>query len=288
MNWEDKSKDMASEARGFIKDIWSWRTRRKEFYNSVAWRRKRRIVRNRDHRIDVWYYILTGEIRESEIVHHIVSIADDFDMRLETENLVSLSKDSHGTVESIYNLGAEHKRKCQELLRRAVKLLPYLVDIEDTRKDFSKEFRDMSAEARKLINDVQSEEKKMDNYMSRNRKKDGTPYIKEFYKSRRWESIQCRVLNRDYRIDVWKYIKTGKAEFCDNPVIFAIVPLMENFDLREDVGNFVTVSQESAEELKEMYLLSPVDRAYAENLLRQAVKELEYLLNVNTDEDWCA
>ena len=63
-----------------------------------------------------------GDIISAEEVHHIVSLRDDWDKRLDVSNLIPLSHVVHMRVEAAYRCGRGSKSRMQaelfELLRK--------------------------------------------------------------------------------------------------------------------------------------------------------------------------
>ena len=51
-------------------------------------------------------------------MHHIVPITEDWGARLDPQNLITLSKESHGYIESMYGTEKEEetKRKLREII----------------------------------------------------------------------------------------------------------------------------------------------------------------------------
>lgn len=128
----ERAADFKAEIDDLMRDVYSWDKQRSQFYGSSAWTKTSKITRERDHEIDVWHWIKTGEIVYNGcMVHHIEPIADNWDRRLDLDNLISISYSSHGEIDRIYAQGPDHKKRAQELMFRAVNELEYLANIED-------------------------------------------------------------------------------------------------------------------------------------------------------------
>ena len=56
----------------------------------------------------------------AEDYHHVISIKDDWNKRLDEDNIIGLSHANHMTVEAKYRRSAKDKRKMQEELLRAL------------------------------------------------------------------------------------------------------------------------------------------------------------------------
>lgn len=116
----------------------------KSFYKTKAWRSTSNYVRLRDFKtdrlalflavtnkifdIDVFnkmknFLVLpNGMVRDLKsilIVHHIVPADEDASLLYDTNNLITLSKDTHELVHQIYK--TKNKKALQDLLREAVK-----------------------------------------------------------------------------------------------------------------------------------------------------------------------
>lgn len=79
----------------------------KAFYCSSAWTKKREEVLNMDENIDVYVYMTKGEIILADTVHHITPLRDDWSRRLDEENLMSLSHETHSKIERRYKSDKE-------------------------------------------------------------------------------------------------------------------------------------------------------------------------------------
>ena len=84
------------------------------FYNSDSWKRIRELAIQDTLAIDVIDYYKLGIIRQGERVHHIIELNEDFNKRLDRNNLIYLTERNHRIVHNEYNKG--NKIKMQELL----------------------------------------------------------------------------------------------------------------------------------------------------------------------------
>ena len=72
-----------------------------KFRHGNAWREKSKDIRARDKYLCVYCLKHDHVINNADIeVHHIVSISEDFDLRLEDSNLISLCRNHHEDAES--------------------------------------------------------------------------------------------------------------------------------------------------------------------------------------------
>lgn len=78
-------------------------TRIVKFRNTSAWKRKRHAIKERDKYLCVYcFYGCKGKRRlnGTELsVHHIVSLEEDFEQRLEDDNLITLCRYHHELAE---------------------------------------------------------------------------------------------------------------------------------------------------------------------------------------------
>lgn len=92
------------------------------FYDSVNWKRMREYIKNKYDGIDVYAYVLFGQVEQATLVHHIVEIEDDKSQALVERNLIPVSVSSHNLIHQAYNESESSKRAMQttlyECLRR--------------------------------------------------------------------------------------------------------------------------------------------------------------------------
>lgn len=92
------------------------------FYDSVNWKRMREYIKNKYDGIDVYAYVVFGQIEQATLVHHIVEIEDDKSQALVERNLIPVSISSHNLIHQAYNESESSKQAMQatlyECLRR--------------------------------------------------------------------------------------------------------------------------------------------------------------------------
>lgn len=96
-------------------------TKSKAFYDSAEWRLTREGILLLDKHVDVYMYIVKQEIVEAVSVHHIVPLREDWDLRCDPNNLISLSNETHSKIELIYKRSPEDKADIQNILKKALK-----------------------------------------------------------------------------------------------------------------------------------------------------------------------
>lgn len=74
-----------------------------DFYQSKEWELTRLKVLTLDKGIDVYIYMTTGDIVSADAVHHIDPLKDNWARRCDTDNLISLSNETHSMIERMYS-----------------------------------------------------------------------------------------------------------------------------------------------------------------------------------------
>lgn len=72
------------------------------FYQSKSWKRMRMQILDR-YGMDVWEAVKTGRQIPADTVHHITPLMDDWSRRLDPENLMPVSRQSHAEIERMYD-----------------------------------------------------------------------------------------------------------------------------------------------------------------------------------------
>lgn len=81
-------------------------------------KRARAMTISRDDGIDIWEYMKTGRVQPGNVVHHIVSVIDNPELKCTLSNLVTVSPQSHREIEKLYNKG--NKQLVQSILQGEV------------------------------------------------------------------------------------------------------------------------------------------------------------------------
>jgi len=118
-NYCDKHKvEIAAEHKQDYKNYKARRTDKREeaFYNTKSWDIVKDIAKSKTVYIDVYEYYIEGNIVQGDTVHHIVCVKDSWDSRLDTNNLIYLTLESHAIVHAKYNKSAKSKADTQRLL----------------------------------------------------------------------------------------------------------------------------------------------------------------------------
>lgn len=85
-----------------------------EFRNSSEWREMRKKIIERDGDTDQYVLHTTGALRPGFSVHHIIPLSERWDLRLDEHNLITLSTDTHASLE--YKYKTKYKTNIQQEL----------------------------------------------------------------------------------------------------------------------------------------------------------------------------
>ncbi|MDU1822392.1 HNH endonuclease [Clostridium sp.] len=89
---------------------------RQEFYNSTEWKNMRDLVIKKCFGIDIVEYYKTGQIIMGYTVHHIIELKEDWEKRLDINNLIYLSQENHVKIHKMMERSKEDKDKVIEML----------------------------------------------------------------------------------------------------------------------------------------------------------------------------
>lgn len=96
-------------------DRYSRDKKSKGFYNGQEWLSARAAALDADGGIDVYLYMTQGMMVAADSVHHIVPLKEDWSLRADLSNLISLHHDTHSRIEAMYK---QDKTGTQEALRK--------------------------------------------------------------------------------------------------------------------------------------------------------------------------
>lgn len=88
--------------------------RLQRFRASDEWKRIRQKVIERDGGLDQYVLHETGELKAGFSVHHIVPLSEDWSRRTDPSNLITLSDDTHASIE--YRYKGKQRAALQSLL----------------------------------------------------------------------------------------------------------------------------------------------------------------------------
>lgn len=89
------------------------------FYCSDAWLKTRGLSKTRYNGLCLWSYYILNRIVFCDVVHHIVELKEQWDLRLSVANLIPLSESIHQQIHQIYKQGK--KEEVQKILRQLKK-----------------------------------------------------------------------------------------------------------------------------------------------------------------------
>lgn len=87
-----------------------------DFYNSSDWKRIRDAVISICNGIDIIEYYRSGKVVQGERVHHIIELDEEWNCRLDINNLIYLTEQNHRKVHSEYDKGEKEKKQMQQVL----------------------------------------------------------------------------------------------------------------------------------------------------------------------------
>lgn len=90
--------------------------RRQQFYNSKAWEGLRASREAAQYGVDIYELYTTGEIQNAERYHHIEEVAEDWDKRLDSNNVIGMSDKNHKRIHKEYERGYMARKKMQQTL----------------------------------------------------------------------------------------------------------------------------------------------------------------------------
>ena len=91
------------------------------FRQSLEWIQMRRQIMERDGRLDQYLLHTTGELKAGFSVHHIIPLSENWELRLEPSNLITLSDDTHSVIE--YRYKTKQKENLQRELQGIVRAI---------------------------------------------------------------------------------------------------------------------------------------------------------------------
>lgn len=80
-----------------------------DFYSSKVWLRSRDVAISECFGIDIIEFYRTGKIVQGQTVHHIVELDEDWNRRLDIENLIYLNESNHQHIHGLYKKNSKTK-----------------------------------------------------------------------------------------------------------------------------------------------------------------------------------
>lgn len=123
INYNDKyCKECSSKVDEEIKEIHKHykrgRVDKREqlFYNSKEWIQTRDTIKSKYKGLCLYSYYILNQIVYSDYIHHIDTIKDNWNRRLDTNNLIPISASIHQLVHDKYNNNKNDKEHMQSVL----------------------------------------------------------------------------------------------------------------------------------------------------------------------------
>ena len=85
------------------------------FYKTKEWKSVRKTVLDKYNYIDLYELHINERMVIANTVHHIIEVREEYDMRLEINNLFPCSSRTHNRIEKMYR---RNKEETQMLLRK--------------------------------------------------------------------------------------------------------------------------------------------------------------------------
>ena len=94
-----------------------------EFYISKEWRALRPVIMSVYGHVDIYALYVLHELKtleESDPIHHIVELEEDWEQRLNPLNLIPLKHETHSTITALYKQSNASMRATQKRLRSLI------------------------------------------------------------------------------------------------------------------------------------------------------------------------
>ena len=94
-----------------------------EFYLSKEWRDLRPVIMSVYEYVDIYALYVEHQLitlKDSDPIHHIIELEDDWEQRLNPLNLIPLSHRTHNTITALYKQSKESMRATQKQLRSLI------------------------------------------------------------------------------------------------------------------------------------------------------------------------
>ncbi|MDU1413452.1 MAG: HNH endonuclease [Clostridium sp.] len=87
------------------------------FYNSTPWLKKRDMIKDRDNNLCLICFLKYKLFISCDCVHHITELKEDWEQRLDEDNLICLCAKCHKEVHKLYIKSLKDKEECKKMLR---------------------------------------------------------------------------------------------------------------------------------------------------------------------------
>lgn len=99
--------------------------RASEFYISKEWRALRPVIMSVYGNIDIYAFYIMNELKtleESDPIHHIIELEEDWEQRLNPLNLIPLKKETHSVITALYKQSKASMRETQKQIKMIINL----------------------------------------------------------------------------------------------------------------------------------------------------------------------
>lgn len=86
-------------------------TKYEDFYKSIPWERTREYTLDKHKGLDIYDYYINNKLTYANTVHHIVELKEDWNKRLDLDNLFPLSKRNHKLIHDLYKKDKKKEHK---------------------------------------------------------------------------------------------------------------------------------------------------------------------------------
>lgn len=91
-------------------------SKQQDFYCSKEWLRLRDIIIADCFGLDIVLWYKDGTVESGYTVHHIIELSEDWDSRLDVNNLIYVTEQTHQLIHAEYNKGERQKKAMQMVL----------------------------------------------------------------------------------------------------------------------------------------------------------------------------
>lgn len=96
-------------------------TKEQSFYTSGKWLSLRQVAIRDCYGIDIFKFYTENIIESVEVCHHIIEVKEDWNKRLDIDNVICLTEESHQKIHQIYDKSKQDKEYCRQMLIRMKK-----------------------------------------------------------------------------------------------------------------------------------------------------------------------
>ena len=93
-------------------------TKEQSFYTSSKWLDLRQVAIHDCYGIDIFKFYTENIIESVEVCHHIIEVKEDWNKRLDINNIICLTEESHQKIHHLYNKSKQDKEYCRQMLIR--------------------------------------------------------------------------------------------------------------------------------------------------------------------------